>query len=128
MSVGFHYLETLQTSLTLQWVPKAETAVTLGCLTATRSGVTLTSLALLYVLLWVLELDYAWLYGARLVAALAALWAHMRYPLFEEDTPQRKELILRTRYWLYYVLTFLSGARRQIFVVRRISPRGKVRR
>ena len=118
MSVGFHYLETLQTSLTLQWVPKAETAVTLGRLTATRSGVTLTSLALLYVLLWVLELDYAWLYGgAGLVAALAALWAHMRYPLFEEDTPQRKELILRTRYWLYYVLTFLSGARRQIFVV-----------
>ena len=30
---------------------------------------------------------------------------------------QRKTLILRKRYWLYYVLTFLSGAQRQIFVV-----------
>lgn len=31
--------------------------------------------------------------------------------------PQRKRLVLRKRYWLYYALTFLSGARRQIFVV-----------
>ena len=27
------------------------------------------------------------------------------------------ELFLRRRYWLYYALTFFSGARRQIFVV-----------
>lgn len=118
MSVGFHYLETLNTSLTLQWVPKADTAVTMGRLTATRSGVTLGSLGVLYLLLWGLGIDYAWLYaGAGLLAAGAALWAALRYPLFREDTPQRKELILRRRYWLYYLLTFLSGARRQIFVV-----------
>ena len=118
MSVGFHYLETLNTSLTLQWVPKAQTAVTMGRLTATRSGVTLGSLGVLYLLLWGLEIDYAWLYaGAGLLAAGAALWAALRYPLFREDVPQHKELILRRRYWLYYVLTFLSGARRQIFVV-----------
>ena len=118
MSIGYHYLETLQTSLTLQWVPKADAAVTLGRLTATRSGMTLGSLAILYLLLWVFEVGYVWLYaGAGLLAAVAAVWAHARYPLFSEDTPQRKELILRQRYWLYYVLTFLSGARRQIFVV-----------
>ncbi|TDI55615.1 MAG: MFS transporter, partial [Alphaproteobacteria bacterium] len=32
-------------------------------------------------------------------------------------TPQRKKLILRRRYWLYYALTFMGGARRQIFTV-----------
>ncbi|MEE4301511.1 MAG: MFS transporter [Pseudomonadales bacterium] len=118
MSVGFHYLETLNTSLTLQWVPKAETAVTMGRLTATRSGVTLGSLGVLYLLLWGAGIDYAWLYaGAGMLAVAAALWAALRYPLFREDTPQRKELVLRRRYWLYYLLTFLSGARRQIFVV-----------
>ena len=118
MSVGFHYLETLQTSLTLQWVPKTEAAVTLGRLAATRSGVTLASLALLYMLLWVLKVDYVWLYAcAGLLAASVARWAHVRYPLFKEYAPQRRELILRKRYWLFYLLTFLSGARRQIFVV-----------
>ena len=30
---------------------------------------------------------------------------------------QIKTLVLRRRYWLYYLLTFMSGARRQIFVV-----------
>lgn len=31
--------------------------------------------------------------------------------------PQRKHLLLRKRYWLYYALTFMGGARRQIFTV-----------
>ena len=26
-------------------------------------------------------------------------------------------MVLRSRYWLYYALTFMSGARRQIFIV-----------
>ena len=30
---------------------------------------------------------------------------------------QNKKLVLRKRYWLYYALTFMSGARRQIFTV-----------
>jgi hypothetical protein len=30
---------------------------------------------------------------------------------------QEKKLVLKKKYWLYYVLNFLSGARRQIFTV-----------
>ena len=30
---------------------------------------------------------------------------------------QRKQIVLRRRYWLYYGLTFMGGARRQIFMV-----------
>ena len=32
-------------------------------------------------------------------------------------TAQRRQIILRKRYWLYYSLTFIAGARRQIFLV-----------
>jgi predicted MFS family arabinose efflux permease len=39
------------------------------------------------------------------------------FPKFREAVPQRKHLFLRKRYWLYYALTFMSGARRQIFIV-----------
>jgi MFS family permease len=39
------------------------------------------------------------------------------FPIFESHTQQNKKLFLRKRYWLYYALTFMSGARRQIFTV-----------
>ena len=35
---------------------------------------------------------------------------------FDGTVPQRKDLFMRRRYWLYYMLTFMSGARRQIFM------------
>ena len=39
------------------------------------------------------------------------------YPQFEAPNPQIKQMVLRRRYWLYYALQFMAGARRQIFVV-----------
>ena len=44
-------------------------------------------------------------------------WWSVAYPQFEAPNPQVKKFILRRRYWLYYALQFISGARRQIFVV-----------
>jgi predicted MFS family arabinose efflux permease len=38
-------------------------------------------------------------------------------PHFDGEAEQHRTMVLRKRYWLYYLLTFLSGARRQIFVV-----------
>ncbi|MEA3291349.1 MAG: MFS transporter, partial [Pseudomonadota bacterium] len=52
--------------------------------------------------------------GLTVAAALLA-WAY--FPTFPQRVPQHKHLVLRRRYWLYYGLTFMSGARRQIFVV-----------
>ena len=42
---------------------------------------------------------------------------YFKFPHFKGESEQHKKIILRRRYWLYYLLTFLSGARRQIFVV-----------
>jgi MFS family permease len=49
--------------------------------------------------------------------AAVALIALLAYPQFEAPEPQIKKMVLRRRYWLYYALQFMSGARRQIFVV-----------
>ena len=43
--------------------------------------------------------------------------AWLLFPRFPQKVTQHKHMVLRTRYWLYYALTFMSGARRQIFVV-----------
>jgi MFS family permease len=65
-----------------------------------------------------LGLGYDALYWAGGAVGVAiALWCWLAYPRFEGRVVQRKEFVLRPRYWLYYALIFMSGARRQIFVV-----------
>ncbi|MDF4777223.1 MFS transporter, partial [Vibrio parahaemolyticus] len=65
-----------------------------------------------------LKLDFKTVYlmagGLGFVLILVMAFA---FPQFKTKVPQNKKLILRKRYWLYYALTFMSGARRQIFTV-----------
>ena len=118
MSVGFHYLETLQSALALQWLPKGQAPVVMGRLLATRSFATLVSLGILYLCLWNFDIPYRWLYAvAGSVAIVVAIAVGVVFPRFQERVEQRRELFMRRRYWLYYMLTFFAGARRQIFVV-----------
>jgi len=118
MSIGFHYYETAQGSLALQWLEKKNTPRVLGRMIAIGSASSLASYALVYLLHGFLELDYAVIYliggGSTLLIALVAFVA---FPVMQSKTPQRKHLVLRRRYWLYYALTFMGGARRQIFIV-----------
>ncbi len=118
MSTGFHYLETMQTSLSLQWLKKDEAPKVLGQIISVRSFSTLICLGGLYLALQILEPNYVYIYSIAGLAAVAiALFCWNSIPHFEDDVVQRKELFLRKRYWLYYTLTFMSGARRQIFMV-----------
>jgi len=117
-SIGFHYYETVNQSLQLQWIDKRHAPQTLGWLLAVGSGATLL-VYLLIVLTWrAFDLGYGLVFwvsgGATAVIALACLFV---YPQFEGPTPQARKMVLRRRYWLYYALQFMSGARRQIFVV-----------
>lgn len=118
MSLGFHYYETLQTSLALQWIDKKESAETLGRLIATGSFAAIITFGLIWLGNDLLQLGYAWLYlltgGITVVIAMAA-W--LLFPHFPQKSEQHKHMLLRRRYWLFYALTFMSGARRQIFVV-----------
>lgn len=117
-SIGFHYYETVNQSLQLQWLPKARAPQILGLLMAAGSAATLVAYVAI-VLTWeALGLGYAHVYviAGGLTAALA-VFAMLAYPRFDAPHPQIKRIVLRRRYWLYYVLQFLSGARRQIFVV-----------
>ena len=118
MSLGFHYFETMNQSLSLQWLPKQDAAHGLGRIIAAGSFAALAAYGLIYVTWSLLKLDYWQIY---LIAGLStgALLAYVffTYPLFPQHIEQHKKLILRRRYWLYYTLTFMGGARRQIFIV-----------
>jgi predicted MFS family arabinose efflux permease len=47
---------------------------------------------------------------------MIAVWGFAQNPTRQDLTPQRKQMVFRARYWLFYVLTFMAGARRQIFI------------
>lgn len=117
-SIGFHYYETVNQSLQLQWIDKKRAPQVLGWLMAVGSGATLLAYGLIVVTWRAYDLSYDlvyWVSGG--VTALIALVCLMAYPQFESPNPQTKKMVLRRRYWLYYALQFMSGARRQIFVV-----------
>lgn len=118
MSIGFHYFEAIKQSLSLQWLSKDEAPQVLGRLIAVGSITSLIVYGVLWVLLELVELSFLWnfaLAGGLCCVLAVIMW--LGFPHFPSKTAQHKTLVLRRRYWLYYLLTFLSGARRQIFVV-----------
>ncbi len=117
-SIGFHYYETVNQSLQLQWLPKNRAPQILGMLMAAGSGATLLIYAALVSTWEMLGLSFNFVYmvsgGAT---AFIALLCFVIFPQFESPTPQIRKMVLRRRYWLYYAMQFLAGARRQIFMV-----------
>jgi hypothetical protein len=118
MSVGFHYFETIHQSLVLQWIPKKEAPHFLGRALAVKAAGSILVFGSLWLMLEYFNVSYVIIYsvfgglGVLIVASIA-----VSFPQFSQKTTQHKHLLLRKSYWLFYVLTFLSGARRQIFVV-----------
>lgn len=117
-SIGFHYYETVNQSLQLQWIDKARAPQMLGWLLAAGSAATFVAYGAI-VLTWeAFDLSYNFVYlvsgGLTALIAIACL---VMYPKFDAPHPQLKKMILRKRYWLYYALQFMAGARRQIFMV-----------
>jgi hypothetical protein len=128
MSIGFHYGEAIKESLTLQLVAKDRTPVALGRQISAQAFAALVAYGVIFLGTKILELDYAFIYaagGAITIFITLASWTF--FPLFKATVPQSKKLIMRKRYWLYYTLTFLAGARRQIFCCfRRLYDGGKI--
>ncbi len=118
MSLGFHYAETLQQSLSMQLISKEKMPEVLGRQIAVGSFTGLFVFALLWLLLDRLHLDYPLIYlGGGLATVALALVIWRGFPHYRGEAEQHTHLVLRKHYSLYYALTFLAGARRQIFVV-----------
>lgn len=117
MSVGFHYFETVKSSLSLQWIPKERAPVVLGWIMAAGSAVSLLSyLAIGFATSRGVDYPTIYFVGGFLTI-LGTVASVLFFPMYEQPHTQHRKILLRRRYSLYYVLTFLSGARRQIFVV-----------
>ena len=117
-SIGFHYFETVNQSLQLQWLNKKKAPVILGLLIALGS---FTSLVIYSVIVFgwkPLNFSFTFIFSiAGIVTFIISIIALLGFKQFEVQKRSKPQFVLRKKYWLYYVLEFLAGARRQIFIV-----------
>ena len=118
MSLGFHYFETVHSSLCLQWVDKDKAPELLGRVIAVGAFTSIVVYGFIWITFEVLAIDFSLVYllggGATVVIGFVCWLLFQQFPV---TVKQNRQMVLRRRYWLYYALTFLSGARRQIFIV-----------
>jgi predicted MFS family arabinose efflux permease len=116
MSIGFHYYETVNQSLSLQYFSKKEAPVIIAKL---KSYGAITNIAIGGVLLLLTKfLSYQVTFSHLGMAVILLVFATFLFNPTREGLPvQHRKMIFRKKYWLFYTLTFLSGARRQLFVV-----------
>ncbi len=115
MSFGFHYYETTNMSLTLQYFDEQTSPWVFG---KQRSYAAATNVAIgivIYFAAFWLDFTQIYLLVGGLIM-LAACWGLTRDPSDTTLVPQRKKMMLRKKYGLFYFLTLMAGARRQIFM------------
>ena len=114
MSFGFHYYESTVQSLTMQYFNKVETPPVMGRIrSATAAGSLVVGVAVFFLSSVV---SMHWLFCvAGGAAVLGGVWGLFQRHDDSGMPAQRRKMILRKRYTLYYILYFLSGARRHIF-------------
>ena len=118
MSTGFHYFETVKNSLSLQWLSKDEAPQVLGKLIAVGSITSLILYGAIWCFLEIFKIDYIYIFLiCGVVCMFIAVYLQIAFPFFKPVNTQHKNIVIRKKYILYYILIFLSGARRQIFIV-----------
>jgi hypothetical protein len=118
MSVGFHYYETMNQSLSLQWLDRKTAPIWIGRIISAGAVAQLFAYGAIAVLWEPLGLTFGIAFAiAGGTAILVTIAVALIYPRFPQGVHQNKGIVLRRRYWLYYTLTFFDGARRTIFIV-----------
>ena len=116
MSIGFHYFETTNKSLTVQYFNKHDAPIVFARLRGYGALANITVGAVVWILSFFLSYRSNFLLLGIFIG-LDGVYMLTKNPADEAGLPPQNRLVLRRQYWLYYVLNFLSGARRQIFTV-----------
>lgn len=115
MSLGFHYYETTNQSLTLQYFNKEISPWVFGRLRSLAAASNIGVGLAIFLLSNFLNYQNIYLLLGFFIIILG-IWGVLQDPTDKDITPQHKRMIFRKKYSLFYFLTFMAGARRQIFV------------
>jgi len=115
-SFGFHMWTPLNSALGMSLSSKENTGRILGTLASVGSLAAIAgmgAISLISRLLETMPLNYYYLAGGTFIALSALLIARLPTDIgATEATPPR--LLLKRRYWLYYVLIFFAGTRKLV--------------
>jgi hypothetical protein len=115
MSFGFHYFETTNQSLTLQYFDENTSPWVFGKLRSLSAASNIGVGILIYASAAFFNFTQVYALIGGLIMA-AAIWGFFQEPTDRNLVPQRKKMVFRKKYWLFYLMTFMGGARRQIFM------------
>ncbi|MBD3223721.1 MAG: MFS transporter [Caldithrix sp.] len=115
MSFGFHYYETTNQSLTLQYFDRNTAPWVFGKLKSYGSAANIAVGVIIFFISSFLTYQQIYLFLGSIIVFIA-IWAFNQNPVDKDITPQHKHMVFKKQYWLFYFLTFMAGARRQIFV------------
>jgi predicted MFS family arabinose efflux permease len=113
-SLGFHNWMPLQSSLGLALTRKELSGRVLGSLSSVAALASIVGMGLTALLAVALNLRSFYVVGGIAMAVGGLLVSRIPTDLGERKQAQPR-LILKRRYWLYYVLTFFEGSRTQVF-------------
>lgn len=115
MSFGFHYFETTNQSLTLQYFDKQSSPHVFSMQRSYAAAANVVVGILIFILAPLLSYKTIYILFGSLIC-ICSVWAFTREPEKKGMVPQKKKMVLKKKYWLFYFLTFMAGARRQIFI------------
>lgn len=115
MSFGFHYYETCNTSLTLQYFDSRTSPLVFAAQQQFAAATSiLVGISIFFMATFLSYQAMFILFGCMII--ICGIWAFTKNPIKPDILPQKKQMVIKKKYWLYYVLTFMAGARRQIFM------------
>mgnify|MGYP000653098959 CR=1 FL=1 len=112
-SLGLHLWMPLSSSMAIYLSDEGERGRMLGLLGSAGSIASITAIG--FVFLFAKSLGYRSIY--LISGSLAAIGALSALSISRNvGVTERPKLVIRKRYWLYYLLTFLEGCRKQMFI------------
>jgi predicted MFS family arabinose efflux permease len=114
-SFGFHYYETTNMSLTLQYFNQQQAPWVFGRQYSMAAASNIGIGLFIYMISFFLNYSQTYMVIGLFIVGVA-IWGFFQKPEQTDIPLQRKKMVLRKKYWLFYFLTFMAGARRQIFI------------
>ncbi len=114
-SIGQHLEMPMRSAIAMNLGTRKQHGRRLGQSSAARVGASLISGLFVWIVIDRFGANYTITFVAGAAMAIVAAFVYGRMAI-DGHTKQREKLVVRKKYWLYYVLCVLFGARKQVFI------------